>query len=124
MREITTHRAAGQELDVTIEADELGPGNAPHSYLTSWTEDAGGRETPVIHAVAFQRGPIKEVGINGVSHEALLAIVADRLEHFQAGPYQCWENAQALHHIKAALHALHERTSARIARGVEGTSTK
>jgi hypothetical protein len=33
----------------------------------------------------FQNGPIAEVGVNGVTHEVLLAIVADRLRSFQKG---------------------------------------
>ena len=73
--------------------------------------------TPII----FQNGPINEVGVNGITHEALLAILADRLESFQAGPYASDYNAAALDHIRSAQGCLHDRTRARMAQGIEGT---
>lgn len=57
----------------------------------------------------------------GITNEALLSIVIDRLEHFQDSKYQCEENAQALQHLNIALNALNERTRNRKLRGVEGT---
>ncbi|RXT29358.1 hypothetical protein B5P46_11800 [Rhizobium leguminosarum] len=74
--------------------------------------------------IYFQNGPINEVGVNGLTHEVLLAIVADRLRSFQAGPYSCKENACALTKIEEAQHWLQSRTLARMRRGVEGTHTK
>lgn len=69
----------------------------------------------------FQNGPIGEVGVNGLTNEALLAIVIDRLEYFQAGKYKCRENALAITKVEEALHWLHARTLERLQRGVEGT---
>lgn len=60
-------------------------------------------------------------GVNGLTHEALLAIVADRLRSFQAGPYSCKANACALTKIEEAQHWLQQRTLERMRRGVEGT---
>ena len=71
-------------------------------------------------AISFQNRPFDEVGVNGLTNEALLAIVEDRLKIFQEGDYKCRENAIALTHIQDALHWLHHRTRARLARGVEG----
>lgn len=71
----------------------------------------------------FQNGPIPESGVNGVTHEVLLAIVADRLRSFQKGPYACKANACALTHIEEAQHWLQQRTIERMRRGVEGTHT-
>lgn len=71
--------------------------------------------------IVFQHGPIQEHGRNGVTHEALLAILIDRLECFEAGPYACMENAAALMHLRCALTVLHNRTAKRVARNVEGT---
>ena len=62
-------------------------------------------------------------GVNGITHEALLAIVADRLRSFQAGPYSCKANACALTHIEEAQHWLQQRTLDRMRRGIEGTHT-
>ena len=58
-----------------------------------------------------------------MTQEALIAIV-DRLRSFQAGPFACEDNEEALHHCKQALEWLQHRTRRRIARGVEGTHTK
>jgi hypothetical protein len=74
--------------------------------------------------IRFQNGPINEHGVNGISQEALLAVVIDRLRSFQAGPYACRENATALTKCEEALMWLKLRTQRRIDRGVEGTSAK
>jgi len=74
--------------------------------------------------VLFQNGPINEVGVNGITQEVLLAIVADRLRSFQAGPFSCRENALALTKIEEAMHWLQQRTIRRMRAGVEGTHAK
>ncbi len=74
--------------------------------------------------IKFQRGPIKEVGVNGLSNEALLAIVIDRLRGFQLGEFACHENAMALTMAEESLAWLKIRTQQRIERGVEGTNVK
>lgn len=70
--------------------------------------------------VTFQTGPINEVGANGVTQEALLAIVIDRLESFHLGLFPSDENQLALEKAREALHWLQIRTVRRIVRGVEG----
>lgn len=75
----------------------------------------------VIH---FQKGPVKENGINGCHQEDLLVIVIHRLQDFQRGPYACRENAIALTKIEEAIHWLNHRTKARQDRGIEGSSEK
>ncbi len=116
-REITTHKVSGLNEVLRIRAmDEPGAGGACHhyriEYLDRWTWDTH-----------FQEGPVQEVGVNGVSNEALLAIVRDRLEGFQAGPYACDDNQKALQAAQVALEFLKCRTRDRLERGVEGTST-
>jgi len=71
--------------------------------------------------ILFQNGTIPENGVNGLTHEVLLAIVADRLRSFQKGPFACKANACALTHIEEAQHWLQQRTLERMRRGVEGT---
>lgn len=120
-RELTDHIVSGdQAVQLQIEVqDEPGAGGANHHYAISW------RNTGLhIRDIAFQNGPIKEVGVNGITQEALLAIVIDRLRSFQAGPFSCRENAIALTRIEEALMWLQRRTVARIKRGVEGTNQK
>jgi len=73
--------------------------------------------------ILFQNGPIPKVGVNGITNEALLAIVIDRLRGFQSGPFACSENQQAMLSTEAALYWLQKRTRNRMQRGIEGTYT-
>ncbi|MBX7106376.1 MAG: hypothetical protein K1X57_20025 [Gemmataceae bacterium] len=129
MRVLTGHKVNGCNDALKIEVlDEPGSGGASHAYLVRGFDTSNNPSHGVIQGdksclILFQNGPIAEVGTNGVTHEALLAIVIDRLESFQAGPYQCEENAAALSHLQAAQAALKSRTEKRLARGVEGTHT-
>lgn len=70
--------------------------------------------------VKFQKGPVKEQGVNGCHNEDLLIIVLDRLQSFQGSSFACRENALAITKIEEALHWLNHRTAARKKRGVEG----
>lgn len=120
MRDITTHKVNGLNEALAVTAmDEPGPGGASHLYMINATMGSH-----VECTIRFQNGPIQERGINGVSGEAILAVLIDRYEDFQAGPYACQENADALTHLQAAMACLHSRTKARIERGVEGTMEK
>lgn len=126
-REIETHKVNGCNESVRVEAmDEPGCGGACHRYAitgpVSRVPEVG--NVPAFQVrLRFQNGPIKEAGVNGITHEALLAVLIDRLEGFQTGKFACADNAEALTHLKAAVEALHRRTKARVARGVEGTLT-
>lgn len=110
----------GSNENVVIGAmDEPGEGGAYHDYRITLKETSR-----IVGDIDFQNGPIKERGVNGCHQEDLLAIVIDRLEHFQAGAFNCRENALALTKIQEALHWLEHRTAARVARGVEGKNIK
>lgn len=131
MREIKTHRARkADELIGIFATDAPGAGGANHRYVvtmplgnnvSSQANDPHGKLV-----ILFQNGPVRDdgIGANGVTIETLLAIAADRLESFQAGPFACDENAAALAGIREALMQLHGRTLARMARGVEGKMEK
>jgi hypothetical protein len=128
VRELTEHKVnpANDVIKVTV-TDEPGVGGANHEYLVTlpnWTRDPDGANGKGVWNISFQNGPIAEAGVNGLTQEVLLAIVADRLRSFQAGPFACRENALALTKIEEAMHWLHSRTLKRMARGVEGTHTK
>lgn len=135
MRNLTDHIVSGdQAVQLTIEVtDEPGAGGANHRYeITgfdtennmSGTDHQGYKASYARQLVLFQNGPIKEFGVNGITQEALLAIVIDRLRSFQKGPFSCRENAIALTHCEEALMWLQRRTVERIKRGVEGTNVK
>ncbi len=120
MRILTDHivenDAAGNQLQIEVQ-DAPGAGGACHQYAVS-----GPNATHLL--VLFQNGPIRESGVNGVTQEALLAIVIDRLRSFQSGPFACRDNAIALTHFEEGLMWLQRRTRDRLRRAVEGTSQK
>lgn len=78
-------------------------------------------DVPRVTSFDFQSGTAKEVGVNGITTEAMLAIALDRLECFQRGAYKCRENALAITKIEEALLWLGHRSNDRERRGVEGT---
>lgn len=133
-RSITDHivNPANDLLKVTA-VDEPGSGGANHLYRIEGFNTETNPSDPFLamygrpaghSTVLFQNGPINEVGVNGVTHEALLAIVIDRLRSFQAGPFSCRENALALTKLEEATHWLQQRTIRRMRAGVEGTHAK
>lgn len=105
---------------VTRYDEEPGPGGAHHQYAIY----IHGDKHPPVVVINFQNGPAKEVGVNGVSEEALLAIVLDRLRGFQRGPFSTRENACAITKFEEGLHWLMTRAIDRQRRGVEGTLQK
>lgn len=130
MREITTHRGSSLNDGLQVQAiDEPGPGGASRRYKvwpseihTFAPENDPKRHNRLAGAVCdirFQDGNPAQ-GVNGISNEALLAIVEDRLKGFQSGPFACDTNAMALSSVQAALAVLKARSAERIARGVEG----
>ena len=130
MRELTDHIVSGdQAVQLKIEVmDEPGAGGANHQYQIQQPAKGDAPEGATalsgITFIGFQNGPIAEAGVNGITQEALLAIVIDRLRSFQNGPFKCRENAIALTDCEEALMWLQRRTVARIKRGVEGTNQK
>lgn len=132
-REIVTHKVneCNEAIRVTAE-DEPGHGSANHRYrvCVPMIDPAeahvaeNSRRARTYCDINFQDGPIAEVGTNGITHEALLAVLIDRLQGFQRGPYACRENALALTKLEEAMMWLHKRTRERQARGVEGTHQK
>lgn len=107
----------GTEDYTKIVAKDQKEFNAHHHYKVVTVENGEN-----VTDIYFQKGPIKECGVNGCHHEDLIAIVIDRLESFQDSEYRCRENALAITKLDEALHWLRHRTVERKTRGVEGTS--
>ena len=131
VRAITSHKVNGLNDALRIVAiGDVGPGGAILHYKVSPPEldtfDATrdpARASRLMRAcceIRFQNGNPAE-GVNGISNEALLAIVEDRLTGFQSGQYATRECAVALTKIQEAMMWLHKRTRERVSRGVEGT---
>lgn len=125
MRQLFDHQINDFNVDcVSVHAlDEPDPdaGGACHQYSIG----LGGGDPDVVGPfLQFQHGPVKEKGVNGISQEALLAVVLDRLRHFQRSKWACRENALAITHLETSLMWLHKRTLDRVRRGVEGTNAE
>lgn len=118
-RTITAHHDGhGLNESIAITADPVDGSGASHDYTFAIDRDTRAR-------VQFQQGPRNVNGsIAGVTEAAILAMLIDRLEGFQAGPYSCQENDQQLAHLRAALALTKRRADARAARGVLGKNEK
>jgi len=146
-RIITDHILNGLNEALTITADGPGPDGASHRYdIIGKAEIIPGiGPRPFGVNLRFQNGPIgrnpdgttRLQDLNGISNEALLAVLIDRMRGFQfernpdgsfdeskRGKFACKENACALTHMEEALMWLHKRTRDRMRRGVEGTMNK
>lgn len=124
-RRITTHAHNALNDALIIEAtDEPGIGGAHHEYLITTEIPTIDQPNQLVDRggwrISFQNGGVAVSGVNGISHEALLAIIRDRLMCFQRGPFVCEESENALYHVDMALKILHARTAERTRRGVEG----
>jgi hypothetical protein len=119
-REIVSHKVEGKshsDLE-SIYALET-PEGANLGYEIHIAQKEG---DPLVFPLRFQRGPVKEVGANGVSIEALIAIGEDQLGRVNKPPLGCAETTYARTNLQKALRFLRKRTLDRVARGVEGAS--
>lgn len=112
-RDVKNYDNGPVQLDII--ADDVGAGGASHTYTITSPES-----TRVHQHIKFQKGGVEAHGVNGLTHEALLSVVLDRLECFQAGPFSNDYNAAAAMNIAKAIEHLNRRTSERVNRGVEG----
>lgn len=126
-RELFDHRVTklNRENIVVKTADLRGPDGAHHKYVIEVVKPARtSDETDVIISsceINFQDGGLQEAGPNGITEQALLAIVLDRLRSFNNGPYGCRENSIQITKIEEAMMWSGKRAADRAARGVEGT---
>lgn len=109
-------------LEVLV-VDAPGAGGACHEYVIQ-RKDTDIVQDKTLCEVSHQNGPIQENGVNGVTNEALLAIVKHRLEGFQSGNFPSEYNANALAGVNFSLANLEARTQDRKNRHVEGRNVK
>ena len=113
MRTITNHAVEEDpcsQLTIMV-TDKAEEGGACRNYMITWPLklDLDGVRKWGINIIEFQSGPVAQNGLNGVTNEALLAIVIDRLRGFQSGPHPSSFNDCALRRCEQALDALQER---------------
>ena len=125
MRTVNHLALTPTDKGITITCDDRDPaaGNMSHVYTVTgpMLQNGDNLDAPAFsQTVSFQHGPVAEAGINGLTNEALLAIVIDRLEGAQEGPFKSRYNALAITKVEEAILWLSRRTLDRMSRGVEG----
>lgn len=90
-------------------------GSPSHTYMLVLDGD-------VVSEIKFQHGPRDQPGSQpGVTDDAILAVLIDRLRGFQDGPFACRENALRLTKLEEALHWGKSRADSRHRQGVLGS---
>jgi hypothetical protein len=120
MRNITHHIDPFGAADLQIVSDDTDPnaGGASHKYIIKI-----GFGGDIVATVDFQHGPRGADGkLTGAIDAALAAILIDRMECFQAGPFAHESNDRALNHFRDGLDILRSRAAERKARGVLGVN--
>lgn len=133
MREVERITAGKIDEAIKIEAStDPNPATGAHAKYDFWVKAYGQWQKHQGSSVKFHEAPVRaghvpppegeagEEGPNGVTHEALLEVVLDRLRAFQKGKCSCRENALAITHLETALLFLQQRTRDRVRRGIEG----
>lgn len=109
-----------------VTADYRASDGAHHKYTVRTYQDPihqDGRINNRVVAqcdISFQDGGLKEVGPNGITDQALIAIVLDRVRSFNEGPYRCRENSMMITKLEEALMWGEKRGNDRARRNVEG----
>ena len=108
---IDTHHVEGYDYNINIKAVPVERYGLP-SYTYQLTKDYADKSWyQYIKELSFQVGDPKVYGVNGVTNEALLAIMIHRLQGFQNNSStNCSENQEAINHMELAMEALNSRT--------------
>lgn len=133
MRALHDHKTTPlNENHIAVRAtDNADPdaGNAHHEYEIEVSVPVEGDDLPAnsrrvigLVKLSFQHGPINEVGVNGITDQALIAVVLDRWRSFQTSKWANRETAVSITKLEEALMWQHKRTLDRTREGVEGTN--
>lgn len=82
-----------------------------------------GASADVEWSVPWQRGPVKENGVNGVQAPEVIEQVLQYLRSVNVPPYNSRLTSLAITDLESAQNWLNRRTAEREVRGVEGTAT-
>jgi hypothetical protein len=115
MKSLATHTSNNV---APLDKRDMSAGGASHLYGVQLPDRS-------VIKIQFQHGPRgEEQSTLGLMEDDLLAILQDRLETFQAGPFACPENDVAVGYIKLARDFLAARVAERMQRGVLGALQK
>lgn len=103
--------------------EDFNPGERAYPFADSQETGVGIQVRSDSVTFWGQRGPIKEVGVNGCQIDAMVEFARKTIEVFNA-KFPCRENSLAITKLQEAEMWLRERTREREARGVEGTNQK
>jgi hypothetical protein len=119
VRSLTTHHDGhGLNESISIGTDAPDGSGAAHFYILSIDGET-------IATIQFQKGPRNVEGsLPGATEAALYAILIDRLDGFQRGPYPSKEGAMQLTKLQECKMWARERADERAKRGVLGTNNK
>lgn len=114
MRQLENVSSDPRFKDLEVSAtDQTTKGQANREYEIRWknkNQPNQPNQTTLNHLqIRFQNGNPTEVGVNGVTDEALIAISIDRMKSFQTGPNANRETAVALTQLEEALASLKSR---------------
>lgn len=139
MRELTGHfdGCGLTELCRVEVIDEPHPKNGAHHHYRLMRDQtpeelaisrsyfSGNPESVLVGEIMFQRGPRNEPDSTpGTLDGAVLSVLIDRFECFQAGPFACPGNVTVLGLLTEARKYIIERAKERAARGVLGKNEK
>jgi hypothetical protein len=115
-RDLYEHRISEANRRLTIRVE------ASHRYFLLWRAMQGFDQC---QELTFHQGPMTGAAdLSGITNEALLVVVLDRLREWQKSPTACRENALAITKLEEALHWLRARFVDRELRGVLGTNER
>lgn len=122
-RELTDHKISklNRECINVVTADLRANDNAHHKYKIFVNKDTDTLGVTVHEVeIQFQNGGLKDVGPNGITEQALIAIILDRYRSFNGGQFGCLENSMVITKLEEALMWSGKRAADRAQRGVEG----
>jgi len=106
-RKLETHKTNPCNEKIDIVVGRVGAGGGPVRYDV-FGPRLGMNPTFSLN-MRFQDGPVDQ-GVNGLTNEAVVAILIDRLEGFQTGEFACTENTTAIGHLKSAMKCFRDRS--------------
>ena len=108
---IDSHHVKGYAFNIDIKAVPVERYGIPTYTYNLIKEYDGKPGYQFIKDLSFQIGDPRVYGVNGVTNEALLAIMIHRLQGFQNNSStNCSENQEAINHMELAMEALCSRT--------------
>ena len=108
---VDSHHVKGYAFNIEIKAVPVERYGIPTHTYSLTKEYVGKPGYQFIKDLNFQTGDPGVYGVNGVTNEALLAIMIHRLQGFQNNSStNCSENQEAINHMELAMEALYSRT--------------